>query len=1161
MRLPKRRPAIRRSNSSPGESCLKSILRGVYTFLLLALLLALRTRAQDAAPQRGPAPAAAPQAESQSAPAPSYGITGTARSGKTPLPGATVTASNTLTGKKYSAVTDAEGKFTFSGIVRGRYVLRIEFMGFSLFTQELVLNPTNPAGKIDAELILASREQEQSNQSNSAGVAAGRGFQSLALDSTLSSLAGGSAGFNGNGVPGASQNSNDFSSLPLNGAGAGVPTESISISGAQGRTQDFGGGSEQDLQDRIQEFRDRMQREGFGGLSGGPGPGGQGGGMGGGPIMIGRMGGRGFNMNQPHGVLYFSDDNSSLDATPFSLSGFPIAKSQYNQSHFGANVGGPLNIPKLFNGGNKWFFFAGWNGSRGDTPYDAFSTVPTRDERNGNFSNATYNNGAPVRIFNPATGQQYQSNGVPNAIDPSLFSSAAKSLLQFIPLPNIPFTSTGQNFHYVTSGATSSDSVILRLVHNFGSSAGPMMLGPGGGGRNGGRRQNNINFGLNWSRNSTSIVNPFPSLAGGTSTQGLNASAGWVYGKNRATNNLRVSYNHNHVSTTNLYSNTTDVAGPGGAGIAGISNNPFDWGLPGISFTSFGGLNDPSPRRELDQTYTISDTLNWNHGKHYWRFGGDYRRILQSFESARHAEGSFVFTGFATSQYAPGSTQPLANTGYDFADFLLGSPQQTSLQFGASAYNFRTNSFDFFAQDDWRILPSLSLNLGLRYEYIGPFTEAQDRIANLEVGPGFATATPVVPTGAVLPTGAGTFLNSSNPALINPNRTNFAPRIGIAWKPAQKTVVRAGYGINYNLAQYGAMIQNFAFQPPFANTATNSTNVTGLTGPTPLTLVNGFPSAPQTTVTNNFAVNSDYALGYVQIWNLDIQHEFHGNVVLNIGYNGAKGTRLDSERALLVAGNQPFIYESSEGNSILHAASVRVRRRMSKSLGFGAQYVFSKSLDDASSIGGSGVIVAQNPFDLPADRGLSGFNQTHKFTGNWIYDLPFGENHRFAQKGALAHILSNWQWSGDFTVASGLYFTPSILGGSVDIARGVSGSQRANVVPGQPVSLSNPTALEWFNTAAFCVPGATCVNPTASTYGDAGRNTIEGPGSIIFDMSINRSIPIKESRNLDLRFTANNVFNHVNYASINTAVNSQTFGEVTSVGNMRRVTVQARFRF
>ena len=1122
---------------------MNSAFRSICTLLFLCLVLVSSAPAQENAP-------ASPQAAQGPA---SYEISGTARSGKTPLPGATITAANTLTGKKVVVVSGPDGKFQLPEMARGRYVVRIEFMGFAVFTQEVVLNPENPVGKIDAELTLASRQQQFANDA-SRGLAAGRGFQSLALDNTLSSLAGGNTGGS---TLGGGSGSNDFANLPL--AGAEGPTESISISGAQGRTQDFGSGSEEELQDRIQEFRERMQREGgipLGG--GGPGPGGGGIGGGGGPIAFGRIGGRGFNVNQPHGVLYYSDDNSVFDAAPFSLNGSPSVKSSYNQARFGANVGGPLNIPKIFDGGNKWFFFGGWNGSRGETPYDAFSRVPTKGERSGDFSGSTYNDGTPLQIFNPATGQQYQFNMKPNVIDPSLISSAAKDLLQFIPLPNIPPTPTGQNFHYVTSDATSSDAVIVRLIHNLGNTSGPMMIGFGGGGR----RQNNINFGLNWTRTNANIVNPFPSLAGGTSTQGLNASAGWVYGKGRVNNIFRVNYNHNHVSTTNLYSNVSDVSGPGGAGLQGISNEPFDWGLPGISFTSFGGLNDPTPRRELDQTYTVSDTISWNHGKHNWRFGGDYRRILQSFRSSRNAEGSFVFTGFATSEYAAGSMTAMADTGDDFADFLLGFPQQTSLQFGANSYDFRANSFDFFAQDDWRILPGLSLNLGLRYEYNGPFTEAQDRIANLIVGPGFATATPIVPAGAVLPSGSGGLQTSSNASLINPDRNNFAPRIGIAWKPQPKTVVRAGYGINYNLAQYTTMIQNFAFQPPFASTATNSTTVAGLTGASPLTLVNGFPVVPSTTVRNNFAVDPNYALGYVQIWNLDIQHEFRGNTVLNIGYNGSKGTRLDTERALLIAGNQndPFIYESSEGNSVLHAASVRVRRRFSKGLGLGAQYVFSKSLDDASSIGGGGVIVVQNPFDLPAERGLSSFNQTHKFTGNWMYDLPFGESHRLAQKGFLEHLLSNWHWSGSFTIASGLYFTPSVLGGGLDIARGVSGSLRANVVPGQPISISNPTSLKWFNTAAFCDP-ATCAGPSNSSFGDAARNIIEGPGSVTFNMTLNRTIPIKESRSLDLRFTANNVFNHVNFSGINTAVNSLTFGAVTSVAAMRRVTVQARFRF
>jgi outer membrane receptor protein involved in Fe transport len=741
-----------------------------------------------------------------------------------------------------------------------------------------------------------------------------------------------------------------------------------------------------------------------------------------------------------------------------------------------------------------------------------------------------------------------------------LISPAATALLNFIPMPNIGPTASGQNFHYVTSAASSSDTVILRLIHNFGASSGPgfgpVMIGDGGGGGGGGRRrsQNNLNFGLNWSRGSSNIVNPFPSLAGGTGTQGLNANAGWTYGKGRVTNIFRVNYNHNHVSTTNLYSNVTDVAGPGGAGIGGISHDPFDWGLPGISFTSFGGLSDPIPRRELDQTYSISETVSWNRGKHNWRFGGDYRRILQSFHSARNAEGSFVFTGYATSRYTTGSPLPQTDTGYDFADFLLGFPQQTSLQSGTSSYNFRANAFDFFAQDDWRFRSNLSFNLGLRYEYNGPYTEAENHIANLDVAPGFTAAAPV------LPGHAGPFDGAFPASLVRPDRKDFAPRIGIAWKPQKLTVVRTGYGINYNLAQYGVMIQNFAFQPPFANTATNSTDVTGLLAASPLTLTNGFPAAGST-VTNNFAVNPNYRLGYVQVWNLDIQHEFPGSVVMNAGYNGAKGTGLDTERALVVIGGQPFIYESSEGNSILHAASVRVRKRMAKGLGLSAQYVFSKSIDDASSIGGGGSVVAQNAFDISGDRGLSSFDQRHKFTGNWIYDVPLGDNRRFVSKGAWSHILGGWQWSGDFTVGSGLYFTPRVLGGGLDIRRGVSGSLRANIVPGQPISISDPSTLKWFNTAAFCAPSATCTNPNGSNFGDAGRNIIEGPGQVSMNMSVNKTITIKESRALDLRITANNVFNTAHFTAINTVVNSFTFGEVTGTGSMRRVTMQARFRF
>jgi len=483
----------------------KFIRRNIFVFALAAILLPLHSRAQETPPPSTPqatAPAAAAPTTQDAAPsAPAvatFEISGSARSGKTSLPGVMVTATNTLTGKKYLATTTSEGKFTLSGMARGRYVVRIEFMGFAAFTQEVVLNPENPSAKVDAELPLASRQQEQSTNAMAALAAAGRGFQSLTLENTLSGLGAANNDFGGATGPG-SQSNGDASSLPLNGAGAEGPTESVSVSGAQGRTQDFGVGNEDELQQRIQEFRDRMQREG-GGAFGPPGGGGGPGGGQGQVIAFGRMP-RGFNINQPHGILYYTDDNSGLDARPFSLTGVPTPQAYYNQARFGANVGGPLNIPKIFHGGNKWFFFGGWNGSRGSNPYDAFSTVPTGPvgaspgERGGDFSQATYNDGKPVQIFNPQTGQQYQFNNnssscpqpCPNVLDPSLITPAARALLNYIPPPNMATNAFGQNFRYVTSADNSSDTVMFRLVHNFGAGGGPGGGGPffissGGGG-------------------------------------------------------------------------------------------------------------------------------------------------------------------------------------------------------------------------------------------------------------------------------------------------------------------------------------------------------------------------------------------------------------------------------------------------------------------------------------------------------------------------------------------------------------------------------------------------------------------------------------------------------------------------------------------------------
>jgi outer membrane receptor protein involved in Fe transport len=529
--------------------------------------------------------------------------------------------------------------------------------------------------------------------------------------------------------------------------------------------------------------------------------------------------------------------------------------------------------------------------------------------------------------------------------------------------------------------------------------------------------------------------------------------------------------------------------------------------------------------------------------KHNLRFGGDVRRNSFDLRSNTNPRGTFLFTGFAT------AAGPGTSTGYDLADFLLGVPQQTSIQFGSGDYHFRGDSFSLFVQDDWRLHPRLTINAGLRYEYVSPYTEADGRLANLDVAPGFTAV------AEVLPGESGPFTGPFPESLVNPDRNNFAPRIGIAWKVAGKTVLRAGYGVNYSTAAYSGFVQQLAFQPPFSFTETN------LFSPqSPLSLTNGFP-APTAAVTNNFGVDRDYRLGYVQTWNLNIQQELTRGLILNVDYTGNKGTRLDSERApnrgptgLRIPDVQPFLWQSSEAASVYHSGSIRVRKRMANGFAAGGTYTYSKSIDNASTIGGGAIVVAQNDLDLAAERGLSSFDQRHRFIADYVYELPFGSGkHWLAGEGWGNRLLGDWTVNGSISIGSGTPFTARVLGDFTDIARGTTGTLRANY-NGAPIQLSDPTIEQFFNTGAFSIPAP-------GTFGDAGRNTIIGPGYLRFDMSIGKSIQLKDMRAFEFRAQASNIFNHPQFSAIDTVVNSPTFGQVVSVGSMRKISFNTRFRF
>src|SRR6202044_3332056 len=248
------------------------------------------------------------------------------------------------------------------------------------------------------------------------------------------------------------------------------------------------------------------------------------------------------------------------------------------------------------------------------------------------------------------------------------------------------------------------------------------------------------------------------------------------------------------------------------------------------------------------------------------------------------------------------------------------------------------NYWDLYAQDEWKIRSNLTLNLGVRYEYVSPLTEENNRIANLDLSPGvlnptlgLAAATPILP-GQV-----GPYYGRLPASLMRPDRNNFAPRIGFAWKPFSATVVRGGYGINYNTGAYQGVAQQLALQPPFATTATNIQ-----TAPGELTLQSGFPAPAPGAITNNFAVNPNYRFGYVQIRNLDIQQQVRPTVLLNLDYTGTKGTNLDILEApnrtatgIRIPGVQAFDYETSIGDSEANAGSVRLRKRLAHGFSVG----------------------------------------------------------------------------------------------------------------------------------------------------------------------------------------------------------------------------------
>ncbi len=839
---------------------------------------------------------------------------------------------------------------------------------------------------------------------------------------------------------------------------------------------------------------------------------------------------------------------------------------QSGSNRFGLTFMSSPYIPGLTKPSGKDTMFLSFSGTRTSSPLDEYATVPTDAERAGDFSAA----GSPP-IYDPTTLQQFTSNGNVNVIPPARIVPQATALLKYFPEANLP--GTVQNYHLLSTAQSNTTQGGVRYMRGIGSNASPFGLGGRGGG--GGRRaqqsqalRQSINANYNWSHTASDNVNIFPQLGGKTSSDSNSVQAGYTVGYHKFTSISNVSWNRVHSQATNFFTNGPDIATE--IGILGPDGNPLNTtalnhGLPDVQLSNIQGLSEQQPNLSLAQTIAVSETFSWIHGKHNLRFGGDYRRVHHDFLSSSNATGTFIFSGLFTED----ANQDRAS-GSSLADLLLGLPQETTLDSAVSKSYLRDNIFDAYAQDDWRVLPQLTLLYGVRYEFFAPYTEKYGHLADVDTNPtsGF-TGTTEVQAG-----GIGPFSGSLPGSLVFPFRTAFAPRLGLALRLPKQTVVRAGFGMNYTVGQYATFATTMAHQPPFANEQTNQeATANGL--PTSacarnsisgcLTLGQGFP-APNTT--GNYALDPHYQLPYVEVWNLDVQKTLPWGIVMNLGYNGSKGNHLDITSAPRATASSPntnpanlvFNYDQAVAFSKFSAGSLRVNKRLSSGIALGANYQYSHLIDNAGSEGGTASVGAQNWQNLNAEEANGNLDQRHKVSGTYLYELPFGQDKRWFTAGKPSHVLEGFSVSGTFTFATGTPLNPYYAAEVASVGCGTAGTLRPDFVSGASSTAGGGSLKRWFNPAAFQQPASSSSFP-CGVFGTSPRNSITGPGTIQNNMSLSKTMQLGETRSMEIRATLDNVFNTVQYSGVDTNVASPSFGQVTSVGSMRSFQFIARFRF
>ena len=847
-----------------------------------------------------------------------------------------------------------------------------------------------------------------------------------------------------------------------------------------------------------------------------------------------------------HGSLYEYIRNSAFDSPLFTNPELP----HFTQNQYGGTLGGPA--------GQRFFFFGGFEGFRSSEGQSNIMSVPPSGRRIGDFSgsapiydplttrsNPAFDPTKPASVTNPQfIRSQFPNNQIPlDRLNPVAF----QVLQRFVPQANLP----GSTNNYLDTRAQDlqNDGLNLRIDRSWagGSSVfGRYSLSnergftpenlPGFGAFHDNRVQN-VTF---------TMVNPI---------------------SGRFLNEARLGVARMRLHRYGETANGTDLVTE--LGIPGVGFGGSDaFGLPRFDVQGYDPMGDSllcTPCQYWNTNIQGGERFTWSEGRHSIRFGGDVRRFVWDMLGFFQNRGYFQFTPGLTSR-----TSLTDGTGDALASFLLGSPALAQRQAGLPSMNLRQTSLDLFIQDDWRVSPSLTFNVGLRYEVATPLTDTSKILTNLD----FSSGKPVAFVGgqAGYPKG-----------LVYADTNNFAPRVGLAWSPgAHRHVVRAGFGIFYSYPDMNLWCNQVHNVPLVFPEIRASTTVTPA--------INGFGFAPPvlgTTLVGFTAIDTHLQIPRIQQASVSVERELSAKTMIQIGYLGAWGRNLDRSRLVnnaqpgagpvqprrpnqtiaFVPGTElppdvsvasltfpvgPINLLESTGRSQYNSGWVLAKRTLSRGLSFLASYTYADSLTDAPAFRSPAneSEIPQNSFNPGAEWGPAGCDVRHRFVSSLIFKVPFSTSAPAGASGlarVARGILGDWQLSVIYQAQSGFPFTISVFGDTANAGSLLNVNPiRANLVPGVSPDLpaDQRNADHWFNTAAFATPAA-------FQFGTAGRNSLVGPGLSKVDLSLDRELRLGRQQ-LHFRVEAFNVLNTVNYDTPNRFVNTPQFGTITQAATSAR---------